>query len=423
MKSSSVLLIVLLLLTEMISAEVLIKPNDSNINYYGRFDFSSSSTVAKFNWPGSIIEAGFTGPSIGVELNDGGINYFNVEIDGVLVDSLKPSTVTHRTIRTNLSATTNHTIRITLRTNGSVPCSFGGFYLADGKTLTPKPAQPSRKMEIIGDSWTAGEAVGWTQGSSWDLKFYNATLTYGRMTSRAFHAEDKIIARGGCGMAKSLSGDAVMPVRYTEIVCDGTAKWDFASWIPDVVVIFLGINDYNSGATETDFKTAYKSFIDTVRSRYKNPNLPIVLANCADRVPANIPALAQSFTKVYTFTIPFLYNQARTMYQHPDVSQERQMADALIPVVKQATGWDTMSPVAIRGPKPTSENHYFASGIIKTSLDKIVFQPELSGISKAIVVYDCSGRPVRKLVTRKQTVSLKRDFGLAEGMFIVKVVQ
>ena len=42
----------ILWLTGIVRAEVLIKPNDSNINYYGRFDFSNSWTSVKFNWPG-----------------------------------------------------------------------------------------------------------------------------------------------------------------------------------------------------------------------------------------------------------------------------------------------------------------------------------------------------------------------------------
>jgi alpha-L-fucosidase 2 len=31
--------------------EVMFKPNDQNVNSYGRFDFSGSSTAVKFNWP------------------------------------------------------------------------------------------------------------------------------------------------------------------------------------------------------------------------------------------------------------------------------------------------------------------------------------------------------------------------------------
>lgn len=81
------------------------KPDNSSINYYGRLDRSDAATALRFNKPGSSIEAAFSGLVIGVELNDGGGSYFNVEIDGVVVDMLNPSTTTKRTIRTDLSTT------------------------------------------------------------------------------------------------------------------------------------------------------------------------------------------------------------------------------------------------------------------------------------------------------------------------------
>ena len=152
-------------------------------------------------------------------------------------------------------------------------CSFGGFYLTDGKALAARPAQPSRKIEFIGDSWTAGDVIGSTTSN--DLKYFNAPLTYARLTSYAYHAQDKLIARGGCGMVKSNGNAGTMPTRYPKTLCDGTASWDFNSWVSDVVVIFLGINDFNNGVTDASFRTAYTGFINTVRGHYAD--VPIIL--------------------------------------------------------------------------------------------------------------------------------------------------
>lgn len=406
--------------TGILHAEVLVKPSDTNINYYGRFDFSNSSNTVPFNWPGAIIEAVFPGPSIGVELNDGGGSYFNVEIDGVLVDSLKPSTVTHRTIRTNLSTTANHTIRLTLRTNG-LTCTFGGFYVADGKALAAKPAQPTRKIEFIGDSWTAGDVIGQTTGNS-DLKYFNASMTYARLTSIAYHAQDKLVARGGCGMVKTNGGGATMPARYPKILCDGTANWNFTPWVPDVVVMFLGINDFNNGVTVADFKTAYTGFINTVRGHY--PNVPIILVGLTGNILTSAQSVAQSFTRVYTFSSPVTLANARALWMHPDQAQHRQIADALIPVVKQATGWDTAAPVGTSLPDLKQRARYSQGanhGVMKTSQDKIVFQSRFTGAVKRIVVYDCTGRLLRKYTTREQAVSLEQDFGLPMGVYIIKI--
>src|SRR5512145_683911 len=61
-------------------AEILIPASNANINYYGRFDFSVANQ-ARFNWSGSMIEASFTGTSIGIELVDGNTDY-DIQIDG-----------------------------------------------------------------------------------------------------------------------------------------------------------------------------------------------------------------------------------------------------------------------------------------------------------------------------------------------------
>jgi hypothetical protein len=409
----------------IVCAEVLIKPNDANINYYGgRFDFSNSATAVTFNWPGAIIEATFPGPSIGVELSDGGNSFFDVEIDGAKRDSLPPTTVTHRTISTTLT-TANHTIRIILRTNG-YNCSFGGFYLADGKVLAAKPAQPTRKMEFIGDSWTAGDVTLQTGGSSALPRCFEASLTYARRTSIAFHAQDKLVARGGRGMVVTTYG-ATLPSQYPKILCDGTANWDFTSWIPSVVCIFLGINDFNNGATDANFRTAYTTFINTVRSHYTN--VPIILIGTTDNINGhsiltNVQAVAQSFTNIYTFSSPVTLATAQALWQHPTPAQHQQIANALIPLIRTATGWDTALPSGISAPDQKQQKAKFALGanpeLIKTTQDKIVFQSNLSGALKEVIVYDCSGRPLRKLVTGKQAVSLGKDFGLPAGMYIIK---
>jgi len=397
--------------------EVLIKPNDPNINYYGRFDFSNSSTTVKFNWPGSIIEASFPGPSIGAELTDGG-GYFNVEIDGVLVDSLSPSNVTHRTIKTNLSTTANHTIRLIGRTSGAT-YSFGGFYLAAGKTLAAKPAQPTRKIEFIGDSWTAGDVIGETDGMPYDWKYFNASLTYARVTSMAFHAQDKLIARGGVGMVKSNYNAPAIPALYPQTLCSVQGNWDFNSWTPDLVVIFFGINDFYNGVTDAEFQSTYKNFINTVRGHYTNA--PIILIGLAGNVLNDVKAVAQSFTNVYTFSSPITLANASAMSRHPNQAQHHIIADSLIPLIKQVTGWDTTPPVKIT--VPNSGKKLMAamnSSIITTSLENITLQSSLSGMTKEITVFDFAGRPLRKLVTAKQTVSLTGDLGLPRGVYLIK---
>jgi hypothetical protein len=57
----------------------------------------------------------------------------------------------------------------------------------------------------------------------------------------------------------------------------------------------------------------------------------------------------------------------------------------------------------------------------KTVQERIALAPEFSGKVKEIALYDISGHLLRKMVTRKQTLGIHRDFGLPAGVYIVHV--
>ena len=58
---------------------------------------------------------------------------------------------------------------------------------------------------------------------------------------------------------------------------------------------------------------------------------------------------------------------------------------------------------------------------LKTAFDIISLPPEFSGSRKEVAVYDCSGRFIKNLVTMKQSVSIRKDFCLAGGLYIVHI--
>ena len=415
---------ILFCLVGVIKSDVLIKPNTTNINYSGRFDFSKSADSVTFNWPGCIIEANFPGPSIGVDLRDGGA-FFDVEIDGVRSDSLpaaNPSTATRRTIKTGLS-TDIHTVRIILRTNDQF-CSFRGFYIADGKTLAPPPPKPTRKIEFIGDSWTAGDVIFALPGGSGGANTFEANLTYARLTSKAFHAEDHLTAKGGCGLIKSQGGAAVMATRFPQTLHDrATPLWDFASWKPDLVSMFLGINDFGiGGVTDQDFRTAYISLINTVRSKY--PNVPIILIGInsdqsGHNILTNIQAMAPQLTGITVFSSPITLSNASALYQHPNRAQHKMISDSLIPVIRRIMDWDTTTPVGVAAPKATQRGQFAPGAAMKVTHDRIALSSRLAG-AKEIAAYDCRGRLLQKIITKKQAVLISRDLGLPPGMYLIK---
>jgi hypothetical protein len=58
---------------------------------------------------------------------------------------------------------------------------------------------------------------------------------------------------------------------------------------------------------------------------------------------------------------------------------------------------------------------------LRTAEEKIVLPAGYAGVSKEVAVYDIAGRLLQKSVFKKQTVSLRKDFTLPAGTYIVKV--
>lgn len=333
------------------AADILIGADDPLLNYYGRFDFANPK-APRFDWSGSAIEFAVSGTAtLGMEMGDGA-GYYDVEIDGKVQATPINATASGSkkyALATGLPAGT-HLIRVIRRNEayGAV-ATFGGIYLAEGGTLVSAP-KPARKMEFVGDSWTAGyfnEACADQQANT------NTNKAWARLTSKAFHAQDIILAESGIGLAKSLSGKTVMPKKYpaTFDTTGGLSSpaWDFA-WKPDIVSIFLGINDKNAGATDADFIAALHAFITTIRGHYPDAAILFISATGAMDGAARSAVAAETTSlghkRVY-------WQECKTVgsgcQYHPTLAQHQEIANAMIARIVQITGWDTaQAPVSIR---------------------------------------------------------------------------
>ena len=133
----------------------LISPDNPNLQYFGRFDFSNPSEAA-FDWPGVYIRAAFQGTSCKIILK--GNDFFDVLIDDKPVAVIKSSSQTDTIIAANGLEDKTHQLLLKKRSESSSPSFFQGLILDSGKALIPPPSPPARKIEFIGDSYTAGFA-------------------------------------------------------------------------------------------------------------------------------------------------------------------------------------------------------------------------------------------------------------------------
>ena len=306
------------------------------------------------SWPGVYICAEFSGTSIGVRIDDN-VNYYNVYIDGkfykifkgdkdedadyILADSLQNAHHSFRFSKRNISF-------------GKV-FTFSGLLLDDSGTILPPPPEPARKIEFIGDSFTAAEGNEATQPEmKWEDKFPFTNIDEGFVGDIAQHynAQYHATCRSGMGMVCDWQGkfDLAMPKWFDRTLMEREdPKWDFKQWVPQLVVICLGLNDLSglkgkdtvvSEANSALFRKTYHEFLTTVRNDYPGVTIVAVSAH-PEWMQKNIKQVVDEeiaeghkdicYAQFGTFKDGYVANG------HPTVESHKKIAEAIIKAIDQ----------------------------------------------------------------------------------------
>lgn len=366
--------------TLSMEASLDINATAENVRWMGRTETSPNAVTMAF--PGVETVLRFTGSST-VTMNGrvlSGEGWFNVYVDEEKLPMLQiPGGDFVITLANGLDANKEHTLRLVRRSEsweGAV--RLDGFTLEDGaKTLTPAPL-PTRKIMAIGDSITCGYNIEYTDAERPGNINSNAELTYAYDLARDFDAQVNLVSYGGKGLMRDWRGMYTQMLKDCEVegvlkdpqqivtVSDiferslpdiASTSWDHSSYQPDVILICIGQNDYNSAYLPAwDFAQSYISFIDRIHAVHPQAQIIIMSSPMAERSrtdgtqPRNAMheaalALVQQhyLHNGETFVTPFYVakNDGTKLDSHPIASQHRAMADELKPIVAKLTGWDS----------------------------------------------------------------------------------
>ncbi|HEX2955937.1 MAG TPA: SGNH/GDSL hydrolase family protein, partial [Chitinispirillaceae bacterium] len=341
-------------------ADVLIPASDPNINYYGRFDWSDPEKPV-FNWSGNIIEANFPGPLIGMKLTheDG---YYDIEIDGEVVSVINCGNKSDHIFTTNLTPSI-HTLRVILRSEGHWSTAvFEGLYLENGKALAPPPVEPSRKIEFIGDSFSAGYGIESSSRScsSTDLqKYTNTNKAFPMLITKAFHAQATVLAWSGAGMIRNYGdskkrSDEPFPYYYDRTLADASdARWDYSKWIPDLVVICLGTNDFSTTPHPDDsmYIGDYHKMITRIISNY--PQAKICCVGTTETIIQKLVKQVvteenDQYIHPQVFYAEFPPSIEYTACDwHPSITDNKAITNNILKSIMTEMNWDTAATTTI----------------------------------------------------------------------------
>jgi lysophospholipase L1-like esterase len=328
--------------------------NTGSAKYTGRFDFSDPRGPW-FAWSASMIGARFSGTGIKARLNSPGDNYFTVLLDDeIIINSLHVAGEKVFTLATAQKAGI-HNISLFKRTEFNIgKAQFLGFEVENGILLEPAEAL-ERRIEIVGDSISCGFGIEGDQTTAYDPKFDNSFASYGSLSARMLGAECFDISCSGYGVIREYTGDTnnIIPNVYSLILPGTKTEWDFKSWIPQVVVINLGTNDFSFGfiPDRSAFIDGYINLTRRIRGNYPDAQIictigPIldgeVLKVTRECLHNGVVDYLRKNGQDQVHFIEFEHHTEEDGYGiafHPSIATHKKMADQLTREIKSIMNW------------------------------------------------------------------------------------
>jgi len=326
------------------------------VRLQGRFD-QTDATRPSFGWSGSAMIARFQGTGATLRI-DGSPNQFAVVLDGTVASQVLKvvSGTTQYTLATGLTAGV-HDLVVWRRTEGDQGENrFLGIDVVGGQLQAPA-AQADRRIEIYGDSITAGYGM---DGAGPSCSFTPDTedhyLTYAALTARELDADLHTVAWSGIGMYRNYgvtgaSSDAMPYVYARTLPSQSSSVWDFSTWQPHVVVINLGTNDASTnGDPGTPYRSAYLDFVRALRQKYPDTFFVLTIGPMLDgsnltAIKGHIQAVIQTRASEGDSKMSYLEFPTQTSADgygcdwHPSPATNVKMSTLLSAELKARLGW------------------------------------------------------------------------------------
>lgn len=340
--------------------EKTIRPDNARIRYMGRMQVPTDSS-AVLCWTAANAAFNFDGSGVKAVMNDqDGKNYYDIIVDGKIMKVLHPLKGKHEYILAEGLKEGKHSFELFKRTEASMGKTIiNNFKLGGSGRLLKSPSVLKRKIEFYGNSITCGYAIidTATKGSNSAPQFEDAYSTYASLTARHFNADYRCITKSGIGITVSWF-PLIMPEVYDRLYYDEVEpKWDFSKYTPDIVVVNLFQNDFwivkqpgnqqfknrfgSKPPTQDFIINAYASFIKKIASLYPDANIICALGNMDASKEGSpwisyVKTAAASLKNKHIYTCIFPYKGTDG---HPNIEEQRQMADVLTNFIEKNFKW------------------------------------------------------------------------------------
>lgn len=276
-----------------------IQPDNNRLQYSGRIDFSNPKAPV-FVFPCTSVGMRFTGDSLRIHVRNHRLywdNYLGCIIDGKQT-VIKLSEMNEDTFEVSIQSIgqKEHEVLLFKRQDSCHEVTFCGFEIDEGEKVLEMPVKPVRKIEVYGDSVSAGEVsealeyVG-KEDPEHQGEYSNSWYSYAWITARKLNAQIHDIAQGGialldgtgwfCGPNYVGLESIWNKIHYNSELGKAMA-WDFSKYIPQVVIVAIGQNDsHPNDYMKNDYyceqavvwRAHYKTFLRKIRTQYPEAHI------------------------------------------------------------------------------------------------------------------------------------------------------
>lgn len=332
---------------------------DARIAVMGRSEALDDGSL-RFAYPGVTLKFNFIGAELALQAHSSGTqSYLEVIVDGGEPKVIKLTTTDESfTLFNNTETADNsakhgpitHSVELTHRSetwHGIVTLS--SFEIKNGE-LTTAPTLPERRLLILGDSVTCGEAIERTSACKKDSSWWRPRLSYGMLAAEALVSQVQLVCYGGRGLVRSWNGrtdDLNLPDFADMTIADPQAPvlWNPAHYSPDLILSAIGTNDFSQGIPERElYVSTYVNLVQRLLSEY--PNAQVVLTEGAILNGDNKAALTRYLQATVSqldnprvHIIHSNYYPGDTCDAHPTKAQHKLMAEDLTPQLRQLMHW------------------------------------------------------------------------------------
>lgn len=277
------------------------------IHWIGRTDYDEQQARVNFYYTATGFEVNFYGTELSVTFyaqsaNDSGKRpYFSIFVDDADLPNdevISIETVT-QTIKLASGLTPGeHKLKILKRSEPYDGVTAISSVKTDGHFEKYVADENQLKFQILGASGISGHGSLGEPNTGRNTKNSSSLHAFGYLTARMFNAETQFVSNSGLGLVWGAHPTNLRKA-YDYVGLDKSVnvvekEWNHTSWVPDVVIVNIGGNDWtsyisnlsNQGPAKIQFKQAVIEFLTHIHTLYPNTNVIWVHTNSSNGTEA-----------------------------------------------------------------------------------------------------------------------------------------